>query len=62
MAGGVLEEKFVSTGSGSPTAYGVLEDQVTTKRTINEALPLVARALTAAMKRDAASGEGLITD
>jgi proteasome beta subunit len=56
-AGGVLTEDFISTGSGSPVAYGVLEDSYQKNKTIKELLPLAARAITAAMKRDSASGE-----
>ncbi|MDR3101722.1 MAG: archaeal proteasome endopeptidase complex subunit beta [Methanocalculaceae archaeon] len=56
--GATLEEDFVSTGSGSFTAYGVLEDRFKPDMTENEAIDLALRALRAAMRRDAASGEG----
>lgn len=56
--GATLEEDFVSTGSGSTTAYGVLEDRFKPDMTENEAVELAVRALRAAMRRDAASGEG----
>ena len=55
--GSVTEEKCVSTGSGSPVAYGVLEPGYKEGMTINEAIPLVVRAVTSAMKRDSASGD-----
>ncbi|HJJ50941.1 MAG TPA: proteasome subunit beta, partial [Methanocorpusculum sp.] len=45
-------------GSGSLTAYGVLEDRFKSKMTENEAIELAVRALRAAMLRDSASGEG----
>jgi proteasome beta subunit len=54
--GSLTEEKSVSTGSGSPVAYGILEDQFREGMTTEEALPIVAKAVNAAMKRDVASG------
>ncbi len=55
--GSVTEEKCVSTGSGSPVAYGVLEPGYKEGMTIREAVPLVIRAVSSAMKRDSASGD-----
>jgi len=57
MLGGMTEEKFTSTGSGSPIAYGVLEELFKENRDITSNLPVAAKAVSAAMKRDAASGE-----
>ncbi|MFH0818037.1 MAG: archaeal proteasome endopeptidase complex subunit beta [Candidatus Micrarchaeota archaeon] len=57
--GGMTEETFVSTGSGSPIAYGLLEDNFVAEKTIKENLPIAARAISVAMKRDCASGEGV---
>lgn len=57
MLGGITEEKLTSTGSGSPIAYGVLEDSYKEDKSVDENLPIAARAVSAAMKRDAASGE-----
>ena len=54
--GSLTEEKFVSTGSGSPLAYGILEDQFKEDRAIEEMLPVIVKAVNAAMKRDIASG------
>jgi proteasome beta subunit len=54
--GSLTEEKSVSTGSGSPVAYGILEDKYREGMTIDEILPTVAKAVNAAMKRDVASG------
>jgi proteasome beta subunit len=54
--GSVTEETVTSTGSGSPLAIGVLEDKFKTDMTVEEALPVIARAVNAAMKRDVASG------
>lgn len=58
--GGIIEEKkAVSTGSGSPMAYGVLEDRYVENLPINEGVELAVRALHNAMKRDSASGDGI---
>jgi proteasome beta subunit len=54
--GSLTEEKMVSTGSGSPVAYGVLEDKYREGLSIAETLPTIAKAVNAAMKRDVASG------
>jgi len=54
--GSLTEEKMTSTGSGSPIALGVLEDKFKEGKTIDETLPIIARAVNAAMKRDVASG------
>jgi len=54
--GSLTEEKFVSTGSGSPVAYGVLEDKYKEDMTIEELLPTIVKSVNAAMKRDIASG------
>lgn len=58
--GGAIEERdIVATGSGSFTAYGVLEDRFTPETTTNEAVELAVRAIMSAMKRDSASGDGI---
>ncbi len=57
MVGGVTEEKLASTGSGSPIAYGVLESEYKADIKTEEAKRLAAKAVYAAIKRDAASGE-----
>ncbi len=54
--GSLTEEKMTSTGSGSPIAIGVLEDKFREGMTVQEALPVIARAVNASMKRDVASG------
>jgi proteasome beta subunit len=54
--GSVTEEKSVATGSGSPIAYGVLEDKYREGMSVTEALPIIVKAVNAAMKRDVASG------
>jgi proteasome beta subunit len=54
--GSLIEEKCVATGSGSPIAYGVLEDKYKEGSKIKDTLPVVVRAVDSAMKRDIASG------
>jgi len=59
MGGATREEEIVATGSGSPMAYGVLEDRFHPKMSEDDAIDLAIRALKSAMKRDAGSGEGI---
>ncbi|NMB79140.1 MAG: proteasome subunit beta, partial [Methanomicrobiales archaeon] len=59
MGGATREEEIVATGSGSPMAYGVLEDRFKPGMTEEEAIELAVRGLKSAMKRDAGSGEGI---
>jgi proteasome beta subunit len=55
--GSLTEEKCVATGSGSPVAYGVLEDRFRENLSAEELLPTVVQAVKAAMKRNTASGD-----
>jgi proteasome beta subunit len=55
--GSLSEEKCVATGSGSPIAYGVLEDRYKEDMSVKELLPVIVKAVESAMKRDAASGD-----
>jgi len=59
LAGGSIPDKFVSTGSGSPYVYGVLEDHYRDDITVSAAIDLAIRSVHTAMKRDMASGEGI---
>ena len=59
MGGATREEEIVATGSGSPMAYGVLEDRYRADLGEQEAVDLAVRALRAAMRRDIASGEDI---
>lgn len=54
--GSLMEEKSIATGSGSPIALGILEDKYREGMPIKELLPIIAKAVNAAMKRDVASG------
>ena len=55
--GSLTEEKMVSTGSGSPFAYGVLEDRYREDSTVEKMMPVIVKAVDSAMKRDMASGD-----
>ena len=58
--GGQIEEKrAAATGSGSPMAYGVLEDRYAEDIAVDAAVELAIRALHTAMKRDSASGDSI---
>jgi proteasome beta subunit len=57
--GGSIPDKFVSVGSGSPFCYGVLEDNYHDGLNSAEGVDLAIRSVVAAMKRDAASGDGV---
>ena len=57
MVGGAIPDDYVTTGSGSPYVYGVLEDHYEKGLSVSDGQDLAIRALHAAMKRDAASGD-----
>jgi proteasome beta subunit len=55
--GGNTEEKEVAaTGSGSPIAYGVLEDRYSAGTSVEDGTALAVQALHSAIRRDSASG------
>lgn len=58
MVGGAIPDDYVTTGSGSPYVYGVLEDHYQKGMTVSDGMDLAIRSLHAAMKRDSASGDG----
>ena len=58
-AGGAIPDNYITTGSGSPYVYGILEDYYKENMTPSEGMDLAIRAVHAAMKRDAASGNGI---
>lgn len=59
LAGGSIPDNYVTTGSGSPFVFGVLEDRYKEGLSTDQGVDLAVRAVTAAMKRDAASGDGV---
>ncbi|MCK5547968.1 MAG: archaeal proteasome endopeptidase complex subunit beta [Thermoplasmata archaeon] len=54
--GSVMPEKYFSTGSGSPIAFGVLENEFKENLDTEKVKKLAVRAVRAATKRDIASG------
>ena len=59
-AGGMIKDTFISTGSGSTFAYGVLEDRFHEDITVDEAIEVALRSLKAATERDTFSGNGFL--
>jgi proteasome beta subunit len=59
MSGAVSSEEYVSTGSGSPIAYGVLENSYHKELTMEDAKTIATSAVKAAMERDPGSGNGI---
>jgi proteasome beta subunit len=60
-AGGTSNEsKFASIGSGSAMALGYLEDSYKKGITTKDAIKLAAKAVSIAMKRDAATGDSML--
>lgn len=56
VGGGSNLDKYYSTGSGSPFAYGVLEADFKENISTDEAVALAVKALKSAVSRDIASG------
>ncbi len=59
MSGAVTSEPFMSSGSGSPIAYGVLEQGYRPEMALEDARGLAEAAVRAAMERDPGSGNGV---
>jgi proteasome beta subunit len=56
LGGFDFKDKFYSTGSGSPFAYGVLEAEFKEGISVDEAIMLAIRAIKTAIERDIGSG------
>jgi len=59
-AGSIMEEPYNATGSGSPFAFGVLEQRYEDGMTNDEARTVATDAVKSAVERDTASGNGII--
>ena len=59
MSGAITSEDFMSSGSGSPIAYGVLEQGYRADIDLDGARRLAETAVRAAMERDPGSGNGV---
>jgi len=59
MFGSVEEKIYVTTGSGSPVAYGLLEEEFREELTVEEAKVIALRAVKAAIIRNIGTGDGI---
>jgi proteasome beta subunit len=59
MSGAITGEEFAASGSGSPVAYGVLENLYHNEMTNDQAKQVAEKAVSAAMERDPGSGNGI---
>ena len=59
MFGSVEEKSYVTTGSGSPVAYGLLEDEYRDDLTVEDAKKIALRAVKAAIVRNIGTGDGI---
>lgn len=59
LFGSMTTEKFISTGSGSPVAYGYLESEFKDNMSVNEAYKVAMQAIAAAIRRNAGTGDGI---
>ena len=59
-AGGVIEDDYTSSGSGSITAYGALETLYKPDMTEAEAIDVAISGLNAARRRDNYTGDGML--
>jgi proteasome beta subunit len=59
LFGSMTSEKFISTGSGSPVAYGYLEQEYKDDMSVNEAYKVAIQAIAAAIRRNAGTGDNI---
>ncbi len=59
MFGSTEEKNYVTTGSGSPVAYGLLEEEYHDDLTVEEAKVIALRAVKAAIIRNIGTGDGI---
>tara|TARA_Y100000758_G_C16049226_1_gene420949 strand:- start:633 stop:1265 length:633 start_codon:yes stop_codon:yes gene_type:complete len=59
MFGSVEEKSYVTTGSGSPVAYGLLEEEYKEDLSLEEAKLIALRAVKAAITRNIGTGDGI---
>ena len=59
MFGSVEEKTYVTTGSGSPVAYGLLEEEYRNDLTVEDAKVIALRAVKAAITRNIGTGDGI---
>jgi proteasome beta subunit len=59
MFGSLDKKTFVTTGSGSPVAYGLLESEYRDGLTVEEGKVIALRAVKAAITRNIGTGDGI---
>jgi proteasome beta subunit len=59
LFGSMTSEKFISTGSGSPVAYGYLESEFKEGVGVNDAYKIAIHAIAAAIRRNAGTGDDI---
>ncbi len=59
LFGSMTSEKFISTGSGSPVAYGYLESEYKDNLSINDGWKLAVQAIAAAIRRNSGTGDNI---
>ncbi len=59
LFGSMTTEKFISTGSGSPVAYGYLETEFRDNLNVDDGYKIAIRAIAAAIRRNAGTGDGI---
>ncbi|AIF84378.1 proteasome endopeptidase complex, beta component [Candidatus Nitrososphaera evergladensis SR1] len=59
LFGSLTTEKFISTGSGSPVAYGYLEPEYKEGMSVNDAYKVAMQAIAAAIRRNAGTGDNI---
>jgi len=59
LFGSITTEKFISTGSGSPVAYGYLESEFKEDLSVNDAYRIAIHAIAAAIRRNAGTGDNI---
>jgi proteasome beta subunit len=59
LFGSITTEKFISTGSGSPVAYGYLESEYRDDMSVNDAYKVAMQAIAAAIRRNAGTGDNI---
>ena len=59
LFGSMTTEKFISTGSGSPVAYGYLETEFRDELNVDDGYKIAIRAIVAAIRRNAGTGDGI---
>ena len=59
LFGSITSEMFISTGSGSPVAYGYLETEFKSNLSVNDGYKIAIHAIAAAIRRNAGTGDGI---